>query len=545
MKANNIFLSFANTIIFDDVSFQLPNDTKCGVVGVNGAGKTTLFRLILGEVELDKGELNFGSKKRIGYLPQIVQIESSDETVYDFIYDGRPIKKIQKELEEIYARLSNGEDNNSPLLKRMGRLQDELEMYDVYNAENILLELIINMNIDLDLLYRPLKSLSGGEKSKVAFARLLYSNPDILLLDEPTNHLDVETKSFVTSFLKNYHGEVLIISHDIDFLNSIVDHILYIDKANHHAKVYKGDYNHFLKQYEEEKRLKELARQRQEKEMKNLEAFILKAKQASQTNHAIKRMKQDREVKLSKLKKVMIQKEQAYKKVKLAFSPRHEGGHVPLAIENLRFGYDENHPLYEDLSFRIGDKERFLIVGENGVGKSTLLKLIIGKLCPQDGKIRINPKTEIAYYAQELENLEEDKTILENVKNDEYSEWQLRSLLANFLFFEDDINKKIKVLSPGEKARVSLCKLLLKRANLLILDEPTNHLDPETQLVIGLNFALFEGTIILVSHNPTFVSQIGINRMLILPYGRVENYSEELLDYYYLVNTEQGKKSLK
>lgn len=545
MKANNIFLSFANTIIFDDVSFQLPNDTKCGVVGVNGAGKTTLFRLILGEVELDKGELNFGSKKRIGYLPQIVQIESSDETVYDFIYDGRPIKKIQKELEEIYVRLSNGEDNNSPLLKRMGRLQDELEMYDVYNAENILLELIINMNIDLDLLYRPLKSLSGGEKSKVAFARLLYSNPDILLLDEPTNHLDVETKSFVTSYLKKYYGEVLIISHDIDFLNAIVDHILYIDKANHHAKVYKGDYNHFLKQYEEEKRLKELARQRQEKEMKNLEAFILKAKQASQTNHAIKKMKQDREVKLSKLKKVMIQKEQAYKKVKLAFSPRHEGGHVPLTVENLRFGYDETHPLYSDLSFRIGDKERFLIVGENGVGKSTLLKLIIGKLSPQDGKIRINPKTEIAYYAQELENLEEDKTILENVKNDEYSEWQLRSLLANFLFFEDDINKRVKVLSPGEKARVSLCKLLLKRANLLILDEPTNHLDPETQLVIGLNFALFEGTIILVSHNPTFVSQIGINRMLILPYGRIENYSEELLDYYYLVNTEQGKKSLK
>ena len=545
MKANNIFLSFANTIIFDDVSFQLPNDTKCGVVGVNGAGKTTLFRLILGEVELDKGELNFGSKKRIGYLPQIIQIDDSDETVYDFIYHGRPIKKIQKELEEIYVRLSNGEDNNSPLLKRMGKLQDELEMYDVYNAENILLELVINMNIDLDLLYRPLRSLSGGEKSKVAFARLLYSNPDILLLDEPTNHLDVETKSFVTSYLKKYHGEVLIISHDIDFLNAIVDHILYIDKANHHAKVYKGDYNHFLKQYEEEKRLKELARQRQEKEMKNLEAFILKAKQASQTNHAIKKMKQDREVKLSKLKKVMIQKEQAYKKVKLAFSPRHEGGHVPLTVENLRFGYDETHPLYSDLSFRIGDKERFLIVGENGVGKSTLLKLIIGKLSPQDGKIRINPKTEIAYYAQELENLEEDKTILENVKNDEYSEWQLRSLLANFLFFEDDINKRVKVLSPGEKARVSLCKLLLKRANLLILDEPTNHLDPETQLVIGLNFALFEGTIILVSHNPTFVSQIGINRMLILPYGRIENYSEELLDYYYLVNTEQGKKSLK
>lgn len=538
MRGTNMHLSFGLTKIFEDASFSLEDDDKVGLVGVNGAGKTTFFRLLLGEVSLDSGQLSFNKNRRVGYLPQTIDIEEQDTLTYDYIYDGRPIRKINAELDEIYERLKNEGDDNR-LLKRMGKLQDLLEYYEVYQAEDIMLELIINMHIDLDLLSKPIKNLSGGEKSKVAFARLLFSNPEILCLDEPTNHLDQPSKAFVTEYLKNYHGQVIIISHDVPFLNAIVAKIMYIDKANHKIKVYEGIYDDYIRQYNEEKRLKELNIRKQEKEISALEAFILKAKQASQTNHALKKMKQDREAKLAKKKSELIQREKTYKKMKMHIAPKREGGLVPLEVEHLKFAYPNSHLLYDDLSFRIKRNERFLIVGENGVGKSTLLKLIMGLLTPQEGRIRYNPKTDIAYYAQELESLDYEKSIYENVDDKNYNEWELRAILANFLFFENDINKKVKVLSPGERARVALCKILLQKANLLILDEPTNHLDPETQMVIALNFKMFEGTIILVSHNPAFVSQIGIDRMLILPYGRIDNYSEELLDYYYFLNTKK------
>ena len=538
MRGTNMHLSFGLTKIFEDASFSLEDDDKVGLVGVNGAGKTTFFRLLLGEVSLDSGQLSFNKNRRVGYLPQTIDIEEQDTLTYDYIYDGRPIRKINAELDEIYERLKNEGDDNR-LLKRMGKLQDLLEYYEVYQAEDIMLELVINMHIDLDLLSKPIKNLSGGEKSKVAFARLLFSNPEILCLDEPTNHLDQPSKAFVTEYLKNYHGQVIIISHDVPFLNAIVAKIMYIDKANHKIKVYEGIYDDYIRQYNEEKRLKELNIRKQEKEISALEAFILKAKQASQTNHALKKMKQDREAKLAKKKSELIQREKTYKKMKMHIAPKREGGLVPLEVEHLKFAYPNSNLLYDDLSFRIKRNERFLIVGENGVGKSTLLKLIMGLLTPQEGRIRYNPKTDIAYYAQELESLDYEKSIYENVDDKNYNEWELRAILANFLFFENDINKKVKVLSPGERARVALCKILLQKANLLILDEPTNHLDPETQMVIALNFKMFEGTIILVSHNPAFVSQIGIDRMLILPYGRIDNYSEELLDYYYFLNTKK------
>jgi ATP-binding cassette, subfamily F, member 3 len=280
----------------------------------------------------------------------------------------------------------------------------------------------------------------------------------------------------------------------------------------------------------------------QEKEIKELSEFVQRAKQASQTNHAIKRMGQERALRLEKKKRELQTRDRVYKRVKMDIRPKREGALMPLEVENISFHYPGQPQLYKDLSFRINGKERFLVVGENGVGKSTLLKLIMGILIPEQGRVRYNPKTDVAYYAQELEQLDLDRTVLQNVETDGYTEWQLRSVLGNFLFYEEDVNKKVAVLSPGEKARIALCKVLLQKANLLILDEPTNHLDPETQAIIGGNFNLFEGTIIVVSHNPSFVEQIGISRMLILPSGRIENYSRELLEYYYELNTPEEEK---
>lgn len=542
MKGSKMNLAFGLETIYEDAEFLLNERDKVGIVGVNGAGKTTLFRILLRELELDSGSISVGNA-RIGYLPQEIVLEDEKQTVWEYLQDGRPIRRINAELEEIYKKLETADVNEQePLLEHMGKLQERLEYFDCYEAEGILLDLIDRMQIDLDLLERPMSELSGGQKSKMAFAQVLYSKPEILLLDEPTNHLDASTKDFVTSYLKNYRGSVLIISHDIEFLNQIINKIMFINKVTHKISVYEGDYYTYKKKYAEEQRLREMSIVQQEKEIKELSEFVQRAKQASQTNHAIKRMGQERALRLEKKKRELQTRDRVYKRVKMDIRPKREGALMPLEVENISFHYPGQPQLYKDLSFRINGKERFLVVGENGVGKSTLLKLIMGILIPEQGRVRYNPKTDVAYYAQELEQLDLDRTVLQNVETDGYSEWQLRSVLGNFLFYEEDVNKKVAVLSPGEKARIALCKVLLQKANLLILDEPTNHLDPETQAIIGGNFNLFEGTIIVVSHNPSFVEQIGISRMLILPSGRIENYSRELLEYYYELNTPEEEK---
>lgn len=536
MRGTNMNLAFGLETIFEDAGFQINKLDKVGIVGVNGAGKTTLFRLLLHELELDSGHLSLDNA-RIGYLPQEIILEDETITAWDYLLNGRPIGKLERELNEIYTALETVSDDQETLLKRMTKLQERLEYYDCYNAENILLEILESMEIDADILNLHLADLSGGQKSKIAFAQVLYSKPEILLLDEPTNHLDSSTKTFITTYLKSYRGMVLIISHDIDFLNEIINKVMFINKINHKIAIYEGDYHTYKTKHAQEQRLRERQIVQQEKEIKVLSTFVQKANQASQTNHALKRMGQERALRLDKKRQELQVRDRVYKRVRMDIRPKQEGAKTPLEVENLSFAYPQQPYLYQDLSFALKGKERFLVVGENGVGKSTLLKLLMGILTPEQGRVRYNPKTDIAYYAQELELLDQDKRILENVESPNYSQWQLRTILSNFLFYDDDVFKKVSTLSPGEKARIALCKMLLQKANLLVLDEPTNHLDPETQAIIGGNFNIYPGTIIVVSHNPSFVEQIGISRMLILPSGRIEDYSRELLEHYYDLNT--------
>lgn len=532
IKGNNMNLAFKLEKIYVDAEFQLGDMDKVGIVGVNGAGKTTLFRLLLGEIKLDSGALSIGNA-RIGYLPQEVVLDDEDITVFDFLSEGRPIKKYQRELDNVYEALTTATDEEqAKLLTRMSKIQNRLDYFESYEAEAILLDLVDNMGIDIELFDRQMKELSGGQKSKIAFARLLYAKPEILLLDEPTNHLDIATKKFITKYLKNYKGSVLIISHDIAFLNQIITKTLHIDKVTHQITVYNGNYDVYKKKYTETKRLQNLAIDQQEKEIQKLGDFVQKAKQASQTNHHLKQMGLERAQRLEKKQDNLQQREQVYKRVKMDIHPQREGAKIPLKIENLTFHYPGQPILYEDLSVKIKGNERFLVVGENGVGKSTFLKLILGLLKPDKGQISFSARTDIAYYAQELEGLDKNRTVIENVEMEGYTEKQLRGVLSNFLFYDNDVYKEVSILSPGEKARVALCKVILQKANLLILDEPTNHLDPETQKIIGANFNLFEGTIIAVSHNLSFVEQIGITRMLILPSGQIKPYSRKLMAYY-------------
>lgn len=545
MKVSHLKLAYGTKIIYDDCNFHLEDSDKVGVVGVNGAGKTTLFKILLGEATPDDGKIDLPGL-RVGYLPQEIKIpdDESDITVWDYVAAGRPVDALQEKLNAEYEKLAKYPDSNA-IMERITALQDEIDSYDIANFDYELLKILEKMHLS-DLVDRKMCELSGGQKSKVAFARVLFENAGLLLLDEPTNHLDASTKIFVANFLRNYRGTVLVISHDVDFLNTVTNKTLFVNKVTHKMKIYKGNYAEFRREYAAEKAAEDARITEQEREIKRLEEFVERARRAKRSNTALIGMGHQREKVLEKKLAELDTREQEYQHVAMNISPRTLSSKTPLEVQNLSFHYPDGPMLYDKLSFSLTRGEKFLIVGENGVGKSTLLKLIVGELHPDDGSILFGAHTDIAYYAQELEILDERKTILENVQSYDFTDTELRGLLSNFLFYGDDIYKKVAVLSPGEKARVALCKILLKRANLVILDEPTNHFDPDTQRIIGENLRDYTGTIIMVSHNPDFVEQVGITRMLIVPrhddelnnLALVKNYSHELLEYYYYLNSE-------
>lgn len=550
MKASHLHLAYGTKIIYDDCDFILENHDKVGIVGVNGAGKTTLFRIILGEQQLDSGKIDLPNH-RLGYLPQEITTPPAHDamTVWEYVAAGRPVDDLQEQLNLEYEKLAKYPDSQA-ILGRINDLQDSIDSYDMANFDYELLRILEKMQL-ADLMDHKMSDLSGGQKSEVAFARVLFENASLLLLDEPTNHLDVETRNFVANFLRNYQGTVLVISHDVDFLNQVTNKTLFINKTTHKMKVYRGNYNDFRRQYAEEKAAEDARITEQEREIKRLSEFVARARAAKRSNTALIGMGHQREKVLAKKLEELGTREQEYARVAMNITPAKASGKTPLEVQNLSFGYPNEPLLHERLSFSLTRGEKFLIVGENGAGKSTLLKLIVGELQPQSGSVILSQNTTIAYYAQELEILDERRTILENINSYDFSDTELRSMLSNFLFYDDDVYKKVEVLSPGEKARVALCKILLQRANLVILDEPTNHFDPETQKIIGENLKDYTGTIIMVSHNPAFVEQVGITRMLIVPSRQtldsskqnsqlavIKNYSRELLEYYYYLNSD-------
>lgn len=537
MQIKNLTMSFGTQVIFNDVSLNIPENEKIGVVGLNGAGKTTLFKIIMGFESPDTGKVYIKNNYRVDWLPQVISddVDNMEICVLDYLMSGRPIDKLNVRLQSLYDELADPNCNQKEIFNEIEKIQKKLDYWDCYNADTILLKIIDGMGIEDSILEKKLSELSGGQKSKIAFARLLYSNPEIILLDEPTNHLDEKSKQYIINYLKGYKGTVFIISHDIDFLNKVTSKTLFLDKRTKKFELYDGNYSKFKKvQSEREVSLIRQARIQQQEEDK-LREVINKYANASGNR---KRMAQDREKKLEKLLNDKIEILDTSKTIKLDLSISRESGNVPLKINNLFFRYNKsrNDFIIDGFDFEIHKGEKFLIVGENGVGKSTLLKLIIGLLTPDKGNIEIGKKTDIGYYAQELEILDNAKTILENFSGMNFSQRQLRSILSKFLFFGDDVFKNVGILSPGERSRVALAKLAMSGANLLILDEPTNHLDPETQYLIADVFRDYQGTMLVVSHNPEFVDNLGIERTLILPSGKIAYYDRDIVEQYQVLN---------
>ena len=539
MQIKNLTMSFGNQELFNNININIDDYEKVGIVGLNGAGKSTFLKIVYGQIVPDKGKVIIKNNTRVAYLPQVIKDEIPEEniTVFDFLLLGRPIDKLNKELEKLYIEISSAEESKlNDLYKKINIINQELEYWESYSAENTLLKIIDGMNIDDNLLEKPLNTLSGGQKSKIAFARLLYSKPEIILLDEPTNHLDIDTKEYIINYIKNYKGGVYVISHDIEFLNEVTTKTLFLDKRLKTFELFNGNYDKFKKVIDHHELEIERKIEKQQEEEIKLRKIIEKYTNSSGNR---KKMAQDREKKLEKLLKDKITSPVKSKELNLKININRESTKYPLTVNKLSFKYDKSSKRYilHNLSFSLSKGEKFLIVGVNGVGKSTLLKLIMNRLTPDKGEIIIGDKTDLGYYAQEHELLDNNKSIIDNFNDIDISTKELRNVLGRFLFYEDDVYKKVSILSPGERSRLSLAKLSLTGANLLVLDEPTNHLDPETQKIIANTFKTFKGTMLVVSHNPEFVDNLGIERVLILPTGQIDYYKRDIIEHYKMINT--------
>lgn len=531
LVVTNLDKSFDGNLIFKNLSFSVQDGDKVAVVGLNGAGKSTLFRILLNQIDCDSGEFYMGKNPRIGWMPQTIDELNlpKDVIVYDFLRSGRPLAEIEQRMAEIYSKMADG-DESEDLLQQLGACQSEFEYWDGYSAESELETMIDQMGIDRQNLNKKLGELSGGQKSKISFIRTLYARPNVLFLDEPTNHLDAASREWMTDYLVSTDASVIFISHDEEFINKVADKTLYLDAMMHTGTLYSFGYQRFLRTLAETNESLERQLQKQMREINRIQAFIDKqrgkfGKMAKQAQSREKLL----EKKLQNLAVVPPEK----KGINLELKPNREEDILPVCVEDLFFAYTPNKKVIKKLTFSLNRGEKFLIVGENGAGKSTLLKLLYKILTPDSGTLRIGKKTDLGYYAQEYETLNPEITILENASSvTDISTSKLRSVLGHFNFVGDKVNQTVKTMSPGERSRLELAKLCLGGANVLLLDEPTNHLDVATKKIIANSLAEYGGTLIIVSHDLEFLKHLGIDRMLMLPSGRLQFYDENIVRRY-------------
>ena len=519
LNVSNISKSYSSNRILDDVSFCVNDGDKIAIVGLNGAGKSTLLSIIMGNIDFNDGQIS--GVANMAFMPQTIGEMNLSENIaaLDFIETGRPIKELQNKISSAYI---NGD------IDAASDTEEILQRYSPYTAESEMYKLISGFGIPEEWLNKPIRSLSGGQKSKVAFARVLYSVYDLLLLDEPTNHLDKHTKDWVMSHIKSLSKPVVFISHDEKFLQNVANKILYLDSQTHHARLFNCNYKSFLKQKEDIADALEKQAKNQQREIKKLQDFIENA------DNTRKHQAISREKTLIKLQKNEIKLQKEKREIQLNLHPNETERGNPIIAENLYFSYGKAQKLIRNTNFALASGERFIVIGKNGTGKSTLLKLMAGILSPDRGHIKKGNKTTIGYYAQEHETINLNNTAMEEI--DEIAvglnDTQKRGFLASFNFGENDIYRKIKTFSPGERSRLSMAKLCLTGANLLLLDEPTNHLDVPTKEVIAKTLNNYGGTMIIVSHDIDFLKHMDITRMFVLPDCKTRLYNLGELTQY-------------
>lgn len=527
LSCNNISKSFGTDVIIKSCSFNIEDHEKAAIVGINGAGKSTLLKIITGIEPADTGLVTLAKDKTLGYLSQQQNL-NSDNTIYDELLSVKQyILDMEAQLRSIENQMKSADDTAlETLMKKYSDLNHEFELNNGYAYKSEITGVLKGLGFAEEDFTLNVNTLSGGQKTRVALGRLLLSKPDIILLDEPTNHLDMESISWLENYLLDYSGAVLIVAHDRYFLDKIVSKIIELDNGN--ATVFSGNYTDYAskKAILRNMQLKEYLNQ--QREIKHQEEVITKLKQFNREK-SIKRA-ESREKMLNKMEFV-DKPEILNDKMDIKLEPNVISGNDVLTVDNLTKGFDGT-VLFDNISFQIKRGERVALIGSNGTGKTTILKLINGIIPADSGSIYLGAKVNIGYYDQEHHVLDPDKTIFDEIRDayPDLNNTQIRNTLAAFLFTNEDVFKYIKDLSGGERGRVSLAKLMLSNANFLILDEPTNHLDITSKEILENALNSYTGTVLFVSHDRYFINSTA-TRIIELANKTVVNYIGNY-DYY-------------
>ena len=527
LSCQGISKSFGEKVILEDASFHIEEREKAALIGNNGAGKTTLLRIIMNELHADSGQVVLMKDRQIGYLAQYQDVQGH-RTVYEELLSTKQyIIDMEERMRsmELEMKHASGEELDR-LMNSYTRLTHEFELENGYAYKSELMGVLNGLGFAEEDFNKQVATLSGGQKTRVALGKLLISKPDILLLDEPTNHLDMESIAWLETYLLNYPGAVFIVSHDRYFLDKVVTKVVEIEAG--HVRMYSGNYSAYAEKKAQLRDAQYKAYLNQQRDIKHQEAVIVKLKSFNREK-SIKRA-ESREKMLNKIQRIEKPLE-VRSQMRLSLEPRVVSGNDVLTVEELAKSFPQQK-LFSNISFQIKRGERVALIGNNGTGKTTMLKILNGLLDADAGSFSLGAKVQIGYYDQEHHVLHAEKTIFQEI-SDTYptlTETEIRNMLAAFLFTGDDVFKEISALSGGERGRVSLAKLMLSEANFLILDEPTNHLDIASKEILEEALNSYTGTVFYVSHDRYFINQTA-TRILELTNQAVVNYIGDY-DYY-------------
>lgn len=530
ISANHISKSYGVEPILEDVTFSLNENEKVGVVGINGAGKSTLFKILNGELSKDGGELYFGRDISLGYLEQNIKIQSDNTLKEEVLSIFADVMELEKEIRRLELQIAQeGATHSAKLDRLLQTYADKTEFFESINGyayESEAIGILKGLGFSEEEMTKRVNSLSGGEMSRLMLGKLLLKKPDILLLDEPTNHLDTFAIEWLESYLKQYRGNILVISHDRYFLDHLVEKIFEIKRKK--LNIYHGNYSYYIDRRDIQEELEWKAYKENQAELKRQKDIITQLR-AFGREKQIKRA-ESRQKQLDKME-VLARPIEQDASARIRFQPQVLSGYDVLQAKGLKKSFGDRI-LFEDLSLSLYRGETVALIGANGVGKTSLFRILLGRDKEYDGKVQLGSGVHPIYFDQTRADLNESNDVLEELWSmfPQVKEAQIRSYLAAFLFFGDDVYKSVERLSGGEQSRLSLLKLMLSKANLLFLDEPTNHLDSDSKEALENAICAYEGTIFLISHDRYFLNRVA-DRILVLTPGGIAEYLGNY-DYY-------------
>ena len=537
LSTSNLSKSYPTRDIFTDISFIIEKGDKVGLIGNNGAGKSTLFKILVGELSKDSGEIYIQNGLKIGYLKQQLSTDT-DQSIYDhcmgvfsnLIGIEKELRSIEKEL----TRTDLSEEEMNKLLEEHNRLFEKFEKNNGYSIKSELEGTLKAMGFESEDFDKSIRTLSGGQKARVELAYLLLEKPDLILLDEPTNHLDINAIRFLENFIKNYEGSVVVISHDRYFLDATVNKVFLMENGS--LNIYAGNYTSFMQKRKKDLEVRLHQYKSQQKEIARQEEIIdrLKNLGGSKRKRGISQSR-SRQKLLDKMERIEAP-EQISNAMRLKFTPRIQSGEDVLKVSKLAKNYADKE-IFKNISFDIFRNERTAIIGENGVGKTTLFKIILAEEIPSSGKVKIGQSVNIGYFDQEQKSLNLSNTIFEEISATYpmLTNFEIRSYLAKFMFYNEDVDREISELSGGERARISLLKLMISDTNFILMDEPTNHLDIDSKEILEDAILDYEGTVLIISHDRYFLNKIAVKILEM----KDDGMSEYLGNYDYYVEKQK------